>query len=50
VPRIDEDQVYGLVGKEGGGGGGVHHMELNFVVDSGDSKIGCVINAPYLAT
>jgi len=48
VPRIDEDQVYGLVGKEGGGGGGVHHMELDFGVESGNSKIGCVINAPYL--
>lgn len=34
VPRIDEDQVYGLVGKQGGCGGGVHDMELNFVVDS----------------
>jgi len=50
VPGIDEDEVYGFVGKEGGGGGGVHDMELNFVVESGDSKIGCVINAPYLAT
>ncbi|MDJ1172149.1 hypothetical protein PMG71_22220 [Roseofilum sp. BLCC_M154] len=48
VPRINEDQVYGLVGKEGGCGGGVHDMELDFGVESGDSKIGYVINAPYL--
>jgi len=34
VPRIDEDEVYGLVCKQGGCGSGVHHMELDFVVDS----------------
>ncbi len=44
---IDEDEVYGLVSKEGGGGSGVHDMEFYFVLDS---EGGDVVKEGFLVT